>query len=204
MEDPSPKISSTFSPLVLPANTAPTTFTNSNSNNNLGASSVSLTNDKVTYNYEHVLSTITDLQQELEKTIRVACSLKDENELLRRNYNDVQQSLCRTQKRLKEARSTTNTPQDPTTSMLQEKEESLMQCRAQLDQCTKDLQVALEERNAAIKACEDTVRNRLKEELFQIENSTIGSSSCSSHPGSKVSLLEKEASYSQIVFVLDA
>lgn len=184
MEDPPPSSSAKEVPITAPSGT-----TNGKENGSLSiAASTGLMNDTITYKYEHVLSTITGLQQELEKTILLASTLKTENEMLQKNYNDVQQSLSRTQKRLKEANKLTTVPQDPTSTMLSEKEELLVQLRAQLDQCNKELEVALGQRNAAIKACEETIRQRLKEELLLIENNTR-----SSYPGSKESFLEKEA-----------
>jgi hypothetical protein len=185
MEDPPP---SSFSKEAHTSTPIAASNRKENGSPFIAASAGLVNNDTITYKYEHVLSTITVLQQELEKTALLASTLKSENEMLRRNYNDVQQSLSRTQKRLKEANKLTSIPQDPTTTMLSEKEELLVQYRAQLDQCNKELEVALGQRNSAIMACEETIRQRLKEELLLIENNTRGS-----YPGSKESFLEKEA-----------
>mmetsp|Transcript_23099 Transcript_23099/g.33089 ORF Transcript_23099/g.33089 Transcript_23099/m.33089 type:complete len:349 (-) Transcript_23099:1367-2413(-) len=141
--------------------------------------------NNATYTYGQVLTKIAELQQELEKTIRVATNLKNENAALRTNYNDSQHSLARTQKRLKETQDCIlQVRHNTTTDSLEQ--EALVECRAQLDQCTKELQTAIQERNTAWTKAEGNIRSQLRVELL------LDNDSNQKTPGSKVSLLEKE------------
>ena len=153
---------------------------------NITTASTKTNENNATYTYGQVLTKITELQQELEKTIRVATNLKNENTALRTNYNDSQNSLARTQKRLKEAQDCILLIKQTTTTDSSE-QEALVQCRAQLDQCTKELETAIQERNTAWTKTEGNIRSQLREELLLDTDSNHQKAQ-----RSKVSLLEKE------------
>ena len=136
------------------------------------------------YKYEDILNTITELQQDLEKTKRVANTLKNENATLRKNYNDVQRSLERTQQRYNETRSVFQNQASSTATREQTLEEALVRGRAQLDKCTKELESTLRDKNAVMKN-EEIIRNQVQKEIH-------------SSFESKLTILGKEVSYRNV------
>jgi len=66
-------------------------------------------------------------------------------------------------------------------------QEALVECSAQLDQCTKELQTAIQKRNTAWTKAKGNIRSQLREELMLDDDSNHQKT-----PGSQISLLEKE------------
>ena len=84
---------------------------------NLNFSSHSAASNSVaTAGYQELLSTISELQMDLQRTVSLATKLKSENTSARRNYEEIKLALVRTRKRYSELRDLSNSREDEITA----------------------------------------------------------------------------------------
>ncbi|GMH71316.1 hypothetical protein TrRE_jg6645 [Triparma retinervis] len=114
---------------------------------NLNFSSHSAASNSVaTAGYQELLSTISELQMDLQRTVSLATKLKSENTSARRNYEEIKLALVRTRKRYSELRDLSNSREDEITAKESEIEARMASWRAQVEAESKrfsDLQAKM-------------------------------------------------------------
>jgi hypothetical protein len=103
-------------------------------------------------NYEEVMESITSLQADLESKHRTTCTLKEENTLLQKSYDNVKASLKSTQDRYESLRVTLKqTGAAAATKREQSLEEALVACRSQTDKYRSEIESIRKELHGALK-----------------------------------------------------
>ena len=88
-------------------------------------------------NYTELLSTISELQLDLQRTVSLAQKLKAENAGVRKNYEEIKTSLVRTRQRYGDTRSALLEQIETSTAKEAQIENAIAKWRQQLDSRTR-------------------------------------------------------------------
>jgi len=139
-----------------------TSTSNDHPNPNSNPSPSLSQNNTSNANYADLLTSITTLQSDLQKTLTYSHKLKRENVFLKENYDEMKTALIRTQKRYGETRSSLQEYMDKSTKREKNVEIVVEKWKAQLTSRTKELeemQIKLQPQDM------DMLRIQLQEEL---------------------------------------
>jgi len=160
-----PNLSSSSLP-PPPASAAAANFSYNSGGPSLGGQ----TSSSSSLPYTELLSTISSLQLDLQRTVNLASTLKLENSAVRKNYDELKTSLIRTRARYTETRSSLLSQMSSAASRDSAVEASVSKWKAQLLARTKEL----EELQANLAPQDlDMLRVKLQEELEAAHSSRL-------------------------------
>ncbi|GMH93222.1 hypothetical protein TrST_g7313 [Triparma strigata] len=112
--------------------------------------------------YQELLSTISELQLDLQRTVGLASKLKNENAGVRKNYEEIKSALVRTRQRYSDTRTALLEQMEASAQKESSIESAITKWKSQLDGRTKELE-ALQAKLAPQDL--DLLRIKLQEEL---------------------------------------